>query len=101
MVNGDQTYQLLLINSLGLSVLTETLRSAAFFFTHSSWSLKSVSNSKGTYTYPNEKAREAKFSLAFVQGTGLEVLLDRFELAYDPDILRSEFFRYFHQRKSA
>ena len=74
-----------IINTMGHAVLIETIRMAAFYVAHSD----STHNSK---TW-NLKIREAKSCYAYVTGTGLEIIVDKFGLEYNPDRLRND-FRY-------
>lgn len=68
------------MNTLGLSIIEIELKQAAnFYFTE----------------YKNPKTKMAKVaskSLAFIQGTGLEMVIENFGLMYDADALRNAFF---------
>lgn len=90
MLSSEQLTTVLLANTLGLSILTETLRSASFMFFHSNNGVHEHSQSQ------KQKLRESYRSFAFVQGTGLDVLLDRYALAYNANLLREAFFKMFH-----
>lgn len=76
-----------LASTIGHSVLIETLKMAAYFATHSNHSLRNVANFNG-------RMKEASYCFAFVQGTGLELIINRFGLAYNPDAIRDGFNYY-------
>jgi len=80
---------LILINTIGASILVETLRDAAYFFTHSSRSLTH-----------HEKIhfRETQSAYAFVTGTGLDIFLSRYYLDYNAQKLRDLFPYYAKER---
>ena len=80
----DEVVNLIWINSLGLSVLASTLRSAALFVSRSNVNIN--------------KVRECHNSFVMVQGTGLKVLIDRFGLNYDAESIRDGFNYRFHIR---
>ena len=73
-----------LVTSMGQSVLIETIKMAAFYVNHS-----------GSYTAHsrsfNMNLKEARSCYVFVQGTGLQVLINRFGLAYDADKIQETF----------
>ena len=70
------------VNSLGRTVLIETIKAAAFYVTHSD----------GVHTKSKVMSlKESSFCYAFVQGTGLQLLIDRFGLAYDADKIQDTF----------
>ena len=66
----------MIMNTIGESVLIETLRSAAYFVTRSS---------------NGQRFNESSACYLFVQGTGLDVLIQRFHLDYDPEKIRDTF----------
>lgn len=76
--------RLLLANTVGLSILAETFRSAAYFASRSDVMV-------GDY--------ESKECFMFVQGTGLDLLLQYYHLNYDPHVLRGQ-FNYYLKRRS-
>ena len=79
--NGNGEVALLLwANTIGLSIISETLRSAAMFILNTN-----------AYIY---KVREYRESYAFVQGTGLDMVMQQYGLNYDPDELRNGFNSY-------
>ena len=78
------------VNTLGLSILTETLKSAAFYMSNT---LHHVNQCTKFYTsHFNSEMKEGSECLAFIQGTGLELILERYCLDYNPDKLRDKFF---------
>ena len=93
MIGSAQLMQILMANTIGLSILVETLRSAAHFAV----SPPSYENNHDWVVRSYYK--EGKECYAFVQGTGLETLLVNYNLQYDADKLREGFNYYV--RKSA
>lgn len=69
------------VTSLGQAVLVETLKAAAYYVTHSN-----QTRSKAGIQY-----REAISCYMFVQGTGLQVLINKFGLDYDAENIQSTF----------
>lgn len=74
---------LAIVNTLGHSVLIETIKSAAFYLVHS--------NSKPKSHSQNMQFREERYCYMFVQGTGLNSLVNRFGLSYNPDSIKHIF----------
>jgi len=66
---------LMMMHTLGLSSLYQEFKSAHLFY-------------KGSKYYH----KRASDSLAFIQGTGLEIMLETYGLMYDADHLRNVFF---------
>lgn len=81
----EEVIQLLMTNTLGESILIETLRSAAYFATRSHNGFKTKS-----YYYKNYY-KESQECYHFIQGTGLDMLIHRFHLDYDPNQIRGCF----------
>ena len=80
----DNLVRLFFINTMGEAILVETLRAAAYF----------VMRSGGTYTHRPEtitRFKESKHCYFFIQSTALDILIQTYDLAYDPDELRDEF----------
>lgn len=73
-----------MINSLGQAVLIETIKMAAFYVNHS-----------GSYTLHsrsfNMNLKEGRECYVFVQGTGLQTLINRFGLDLDSERLQETF----------
>lgn len=76
--------RLMLLNTLGLSILSETLYSAQFIHTNSGRGGDLV---------------EHRACYAFIQGSGLDILLQQYGLNYDPDGIRSGFNYYLKRKK--
>ena len=75
------------MNTIGLSILEIEFKEAANFY---------FSN----YKHPKTKlAKSASKSLAFIQGTGLEMVIQNFGLMYDADALRNAFFSMVHDHE--
>ena len=72
-----------IVNSLGRTVLIETLKMAAYYVSHSDMTTESR-------TWKMH-LREAKSCYMFIQGTGLGMLIHRFNLSYEPDSIRETF----------
>lgn len=73
---------LLTLNTIGLSVLTETLHQAARFI----------------YLKSTASQSETAHCYAFIQGSGLEIFIAQYGLGYDANVLRQS-FNYYLQRK--
>ena len=70
-----------LANTIGHTILLRTLELAAHYLTHS------ANNQYKTQFY-----YDTKRCYAFVQGTGLDVILNQYGMSYDSDKLRKGFF---------
>lgn len=83
-LNSQINNHFAVVNSLGRTVLIETIRMAAFYVSHS-----------GSYQGHNRtfisQIKEGRSCYAFVQGSGLQVLIDRFGLAYHADKIQDTF----------
>lgn len=66
---------LMMMNTIGLSILYAEFRRASWI-----------------YHQPHYHPKTASDSLAFIQGTGLEIVVDTYHLMYDADRLRNVFF---------
>ena len=73
-----------IVNTLGHAVLVETLRSAAYYVVHS--------NGSGSKNWhKTTKIKEAAACYAFVQGSSLQILINRFGFDYNADFIRTTF----------
>lgn len=72
------------VNSLGRTVLIETIKMAAFYVSHSG-------SYAGNSRMLNMHIKEGRSCYLFVQGTGLQILINRFGLAYDADKIQDTF----------
>ena len=81
-MNSVELAMFMMINTMGMSVLTETLRCAA----------EARFPIEGTPT-------EAQECYSFIQGTGLMELMERFQLGYDPNSLKFS-FNYYYRHQS-
>ena len=80
-MNGNGNLAMLLwANTIGMSILAEAFRSASLFVLHTN----------GT----GRRFKQHAQSFAFVQGSGLEMVIHTYGLEYDPDQLRSDFNYY-------
>jgi hypothetical protein len=66
---------LMMMNTIGLSILYAEFKRASWF-----------------YSQPHYHPKSSSDSLAFIQGTGLEIVVDTYHLMYDADRLRNVFF---------
>lgn len=85
MLKPDEIQHIIFINTLGLSVLLQTLRTASYVFLTSNQSGRPISGSGRT-------KKEAVECFAFIQGTGLELLLQRHHIDMDANTLRYGFY---------
>ena len=74
MTDTSNLMVILQMNTLGLSILHAEFKRAALFYSSKRYQ------------------RGGSDSLAFIQGTGLEMMLDTYGLMYDADHLRKVFF---------
>jgi len=87
MINSADLISLMMLNTLGMSILTETLRSA------------SSANFANLYL----SGPESEQCYLFVQGTGLDILIDTYDLGYEPGRLRMTFnycYRISHAKEN-
>ena len=80
--------QMFMMNTIGESILVETLKSAAYFITRSNGTFQPKHHVTKSYL------QEAGYCYFFVQGTGLDLLIHRYRLDYNPDELRNTFNYY-------
>lgn len=77
-----------MFTTLGLGAIASAFEEAAMLYT---W----------TNGYLGKKnLRIAQQALAFIQGTSLEIAIKTYGLDYDPDSLRTTFFRIFHVKQT-
>ena len=77
----------MLANTIGEAMLVETLRMAAYFLNHST---KTIFRNR----HSRIELKEAEQCYYFFQSSGLEIALNRFQLNYNADALRSTFNYY-------
>ena len=92
MAESANLMQIFMANTIGLSILSETLHSASFLFVHSNGDIPK----KG---YLRQEYNDARASMAFIQGTSLEIFLHSYELNYNAEELRRVFYNTFKARK--
>lgn len=85
MTREEDLMQIFLTNTIGESILIETLKAAAYFVT------RSGNDFKPRHHVTKSSLEESRYCYFFVQGTGLDVLISRFHLPYNPDELRNQF----------
>lgn len=81
----DDILKIFMANTMGESILIETLRSAAYFASRSS------NGYAPRYYRERNLMIEAHQCYLFVQGTGLDILIHSYNLDYDPVSLRNSF----------
>lgn len=86
MVATSDMVMILLTNTLGQSILIETLKSAFFFIT--------CSNNVPKHFRDRPLFEESKACYFFIQGTGFDELISSYYLDYDPDSIRDGFNYY-------
>lgn len=91
MLNDLKIQQLMFINTIGMSIIEEAFRTAQYCFINTTQRGHTISTSGKTI----QQARE---SLAFIQGTGLEMVLCQYYINLDADKLRDTFFNTVHHR---
>ena len=92
LLSPEQMITLLQVNTLGMSVLTETIKSAAFYMNNTYHMIEEAKFNKSYVSHFKMDMREGRQSLAFINGTGLEIMLDSYCLDFNADRLRSGFF---------
>lgn len=85
---SDDFIQMFMTNTIGESILVETLKSAAYFITRSNGSFHPKHHVTKAYL------QEAGYCYFFVQSTGLDLLIERYRLDYDPSEVRNVFNYY-------
>lgn len=61
-----------------------------------------IRSTGGKVTWSKTKSvGESKEALAFIKGTGLDIMLEYYGLAYDADLLRESFLERFNLEESA
>lgn len=73
-----------MVNTIGHAVLIENIKMAAYYLNHSNGLSVMTKNDK---TYMNE----AKSCYMFVQGTGLDITINEFDLSYSAHNIRRIF----------
>lgn len=87
MNDSQMLVRLMVMNTIGMSILFEAFHNASFIY--------KIPRGNQYMT-----RKEVLDSYAFVQGTGLDILLQSYHLDYDPDQLRNG-FNYYMKKVSA
>lgn len=74
---------LLMMNTIGLAVVIDACRSAMYYVTHTGCLLRN--------NYQKETMKKGSSALAFIEGSGLDIVLNTYYLHFDPDSLRNVF----------
>ncbi len=77
-MNNQNLMALMMMNTIGLSILYAEFKRASFIYMKPN--------------FHNNYKKSASDSLAFIQGTGLDIVIETYHLMYDPDRLRNVFF---------
>lgn len=85
MLDSTQLHHFIMVNTIGTSILMQAFKDASYL----------LSKTNG-YTKYGSACTDA---LIFVQGTGLEMVLTQYSLAYNADKLRSTFFTLMDHRE--
>lgn len=72
----------MLVNTIGLSIIVESLSEAYYFLKHNSSTTAKIRN----------KAEECRDAFLFIQGTGLDMVIHQYGCGYDPHEIRTTFF---------
>ena len=88
LIDSKQVIQyMLMANTLGHSILIEVFNSAVTYYAYSSGF-----GTNGHYASPRRRViLEGSSCFAFIQGTGLDLLLERQCMDYNPERLRQGF----------
>ena len=78
-IDSATKFKLMLANTIGMSVLMETLKDASYALNYTSGARL-------------DKVIDAHDSLAFIQGTGLDLMLYYYKLDYNAENIRMSFF---------
>lgn len=84
----NQIEQILFINTIGLCVLMQNLKSAAYYISHTNANIYAYKR-KHEFLY---RMQDGSASYAFINGSGLEIMLEQYALDYNAEELRSGFF---------
>lgn len=79
---------MLLMTTMGESILVETMKAATYFVTCSR------NNYHPKQFTAQERLKEGRHCYFFMQGTGLDNLIATYALDYEPDTLRQSFNFY-------
>lgn len=78
-------------HKLAISILRHTLQEASYVFVHTNGRL---TREKSIHMATSRQA------LAFVMGTGLDIMLQSYGMDYNPEDLREQFYAIFHFKNS-
>ena len=81
-------------SKLGEAILSEHLQAAAEFFLHGT---PTVSGHGGSWS--REKVRQMTESLAFISGTGVEMICEAYGVEVNPDTFKETFFQWIQTQK--
>ena len=86
--NAEKYY---IISTIGMSIIADALESASYLFISSSFKIAK----SGCLQH---KVSEGEKSFAFISGTGLDIIIQEFELDLDPEKIRNGFYTIFCRR---
>lgn len=81
----DEQMRMLIMSSMGEAIIVETMKSAAYFVS------RSGNNFKPKHHVTKQFLQESRYCYYFVQGTGLDILINDYQLDLDPEELRNQF----------
>lgn len=91
LLNSGCLQDLMTANTIGMSIIQETLVEAGKYVMHRS--------GVSIYAENGRTYKEMKSCFLFVEGTGLEMIVKDFNLGYDPIMIKREFNNYFGLRE--
>lgn len=84
-MNSDPAVRMfMMLNTLGMAIITEAMIDVRTMVR------ESITSSAGV--------AQCSASLAFLIGTGLEMIIEQYQIGYDPDMLRKNFFTMLDRR---
>lgn len=93
-LNSAQLQRLLFINTIGVSIISEALIQAAYLFGSKRQALWRH-NKPGLV-----KQEQYQEAYLFIQGTGLDIVIENYGLDYNAESLREGFNQIFHVKTS-
>lgn len=85
MLTSSQLVHVMMLNTIGMSIISQALVSAAGLYMRSN-------------NISDARAEEARESLMYIKGTGLDMTIEEFQIPLDPDNVRASFFTMINRR---
>ena len=70
---------LMIMNTIGLSILIDTLKDARYYY-------------KRSNNISARRIEEFQSSAAYIQGTGINLIIESYHMNYDPEAIKNGFF---------